>query len=48
MPTAAFPTPAKRPEYSSLDTSKYRSAFNWEIPHWEDALRRCLRNMNMS
>ena len=48
IPTAAFPTPAKRPEYSSLDTSKYRSTFNWEIPHWEDALRRCLRNMNMS
>lgn len=48
IPTADFPTPATRPHYSVLDTSKYQSTFGWQIPDWEDALRRCLRNMNMS
>lgn len=40
--TADYPTPAKRPPYSVLDKNKIKSAFGLEIPHWRDALKRCL------
>lgn len=43
IPTAEYPTPAKRPAFSLLDTSKIRSAFQLEIPGWEDSLQRCLQ-----
>ena len=45
IPTSDRPTPAKRPKFSVLNTEKYQKAFDWEIPDWEDGLRRCLRNM---
>lgn len=48
IPTIDFPTPATRPKYSVLNTQKYSKAFGWEIPNWEDGLRRCLRNMKLS
>jgi len=43
--SSEFPTPAKRPRYSVLNTEKYQKTFESKIPDWEDGLRRCLRNM---
>ena len=40
-----FPTPAERPSYSVLDKSKIKQNFDIEIPHWRDALKRCLNKM---
>jgi dTDP-4-dehydrorhamnose reductase len=40
--TKDFPTPAKRPAYSVLDTSKIEQALSLSIPHWEAALRDCM------
>lgn len=40
--TAEYPTPARRPAYSVLDTSKVQHAFSLEPPPWTDALDRCL------
>ena len=40
--TAAFPTAAKRPQYSVLDTTKIRDTFNIDIPDWKDSLQNCL------
>jgi dTDP-4-dehydrorhamnose reductase len=37
--TKDFPTPAKRPAYSVLDTSKIENDLEIGIRHWEDALR---------
>jgi dTDP-4-dehydrorhamnose reductase len=37
-----FPTPAKRPAYSVLDTQKIEKALNLHIPHWELALSDCI------
>jgi dTDP-4-dehydrorhamnose reductase len=44
--TKDFPTPAKRPAYSVLDTSKIEEALSLSIPHWEEALANCMKEMN--
>ena len=44
--TKDFPTPAKRPAYSVLDTSKIEEALSLSIPHWEDALANCMKEIN--
>ena len=44
--TKDFPTPAKRPAYSVLDTSKIEEALSLSIPHWEDALASCMKDIN--
>jgi dTDP-4-dehydrorhamnose reductase len=43
--TADFPTPAKRPAYSVLDTSKIEKDLGIEIPHWETALQACYQQI---
>jgi len=43
--TADFPTPAKRPAYSVLDTSKIERDLGIEIPHWETALQACYQKI---
>lgn len=45
IPGSDFPTPAKRPNYSVLDTSKIMNDFQLIIPDWKDALRRCLTRL---
>ena len=40
--TLQFPTPAARPSYSVLDTSKISSTYNIVVPEWKDSLRKCL------
>lgn len=41
--TADYPTPAKRPLNSRMDTAKFRKAFGVEtIPGWQDALSRVM------
>jgi dTDP-4-dehydrorhamnose reductase len=36
--TADYPTPAKRPAYSVLDSSKLQREFNCRLPDWQQAL----------
>ena len=40
--TSQFPTPAARPSYSVLDTSKIAETFNITIPEWKESLQKCL------
>ncbi|MBK8493609.1 MAG: dTDP-4-dehydrorhamnose reductase [Chitinophagaceae bacterium] len=40
--TAQYPTAAKRPAYSVLDTAKIAATFPVEIPNWEISLEKCL------
>jgi len=42
IPTSSYPTPAKRPLYSLLDTSKIRKLLQLEIPLWQDSLKKCI------
>ena len=43
--TDKFPTPAKRPAYSVLDTQKIENDLSIQIPKWEDALLECYHKL---
>lgn len=40
-----FPSPVKRPSYSVLDKTKFKSTFNQCIPYWTDSLKICINNL---
>ena len=40
--TAEYPTPARRPAYSVLATSRFESTFGAALPDWRQALAECL------
>ncbi|MEJ8835255.1 dTDP-4-dehydrorhamnose reductase [Ramlibacter sp. AN1133] len=42
VPTSAFPTPARRPHNSRLDTERFRAAFGLALPPWERGVARML------
>ncbi|MFZ4103124.1 MAG: dTDP-4-dehydrorhamnose reductase [Sediminibacterium sp.] len=44
--TKDFPTPAKRPAFSVLDTSKIEQDVEMDIRHWEDALKECMNHLS--
>ncbi len=41
--TEEFPRPAKRPEYSVLENSMFKTRFNYQFNEWEDALIKYLK-----
>lgn len=43
--TPEFPTPAKRPAFSLLDTQKIRDTFQLTIPQWEHSLDVCISRL---
>lgn len=43
--TDQYPTVAKRPKYSVLDTKKIRDTFSINIPEWKVSLQACLKAM---
>ena len=43
--TAQYPTPARRPLNSRLDTSKLQAAFGLQLPHWKVHARRMLQEI---
>lgn len=45
IPTSAYPTPAKRPHNSRLDTRKLRESFSLHLPHWQDGVSRMLKEV---
>ena len=42
VPTSAFPTPAKRPANSRLNTEKFQQAFGLNLPDWTVGVERML------
>lgn len=40
--TSEYPTPAKRPAFSILDTHKIENLLNFQIRPWKDALKECI------
>lgn len=45
VPTSAYPTKAKRPAYSLLDKSKIKEVYQFDIPTWEDSLKKELKHL---
>lgn len=46
IPTTSYPTPAKRPLYSVLDTSKIKGLLQIKIPSWKESLEKCIGVLN--
>jgi dTDP-4-dehydrorhamnose reductase len=46
IPTSAYPTPAKRPAYSVLDSTRSWADLGVEPLHWRAALRSCLADID--
>jgi len=42
VPTSAFPTAARRPHNSRLDTRKLQTSFGLHLPHWQSGITRML------
>ncbi|MGY2157621.1 dTDP-4-dehydrorhamnose reductase [Pseudomonas tolaasii] len=42
IPTSAYPTPARRPGNSRLNTQKLQKAFSLRLPDWQDGVARML------
>jgi len=40
--TADYPTPARRPAYGVLATSRFESTFGFALPNWREALADCV------
>ena len=45
VPTSAFPTPARRPRNSRLNTSRLQSVFGLALPPWQSGVERMLREV---
>lgn len=45
IPGTAYPTPASRPAYSVMDTSKVQADFGIILQPWEERLAQCLRQL---
>ena len=43
--SSEYPTPARRPANSRLDTSKLRSVFGLELPNWQSGVRHILQQI---
>lgn len=48
IPTSQYPTPAKRPAFSLLDTSKIKSVYGVTIPEWKASLTKCLDHLKQA
>ncbi len=46
VPTSAFPTPARRPHNSRLDTRKLQTTFGLTLPPWQTGVNRMLKEIN--
>jgi len=40
IPSASYPTPAKRPDFSLLDKKKIKTIYNLDVPNYKDSLKK--------
>ncbi len=43
IPTSAYPTLAKRPKYSIVDTERIENKLGVTIPTWQESLKKCMK-----
>lgn len=42
IPSSAYPTPAKRPQYSLLDKTKIKNTFGVIVPDYKESVKKCM------
>ena len=47
IPTAEYPTPARRPLNSRLDKTRLRTTFDVKLPTWQDGLNECMEQIGI-
>jgi dTDP-4-dehydrorhamnose reductase len=45
LSTEQYPTPARRPANSRLNTARFRETFGLRLPHWQESLRHVLQQI---
>ncbi|MDV7341630.1 dTDP-4-dehydrorhamnose reductase [Terasakiella sp. A23] len=45
IPTEEYPTLAKRPAFSALNTEKFTTTFGFSLPKWQESLHECLNQL---
>jgi dTDP-4-dehydrorhamnose reductase len=45
IPSSAYPTPAKRPQYSLLDKTKIKNTFGVVVPGYRESLVKCMEQL---
>ena len=45
IPASSYPTPAKRPSFSSLNLEKIKERLNLDVPNWEVSLKGVIQKM---
>ncbi|HAT7643686.1 TPA: sugar nucleotide-binding protein, partial [Enterobacter asburiae] len=48
VPTSAYPTPARRPKNSRLNTEKFQANFDLVLPSWDIGVKRMLAELFMT
>lgn len=45
IPASSYPTPARRPQNSRLDTHKLQQTFGLHLPHWQEGVKHILQQI---
>lgn len=48
IPTAQYPTPARRPHFSLLNTEKIQKVYGVLVPDWRDSLAVCIQRLQQN
>ncbi|WP_348810477.1 dTDP-4-dehydrorhamnose reductase [Flavobacterium maritimum] len=47
IPSSAYPTPAKRPQYSLLDKTKIKNTFGVIVPDYKESVKKCMEMLKV-
>jgi dTDP-4-dehydrorhamnose reductase len=45
VPSSSYPTPAKRPAFSVMNTARVSEIFGVEMRHWRTSLEKCIKKI---
>jgi dTDP-4-dehydrorhamnose reductase len=48
IPSSAYPTPAKRPQYSLLDKTKIKNTFGVIVPDYKESVKKCMELLKVN
>ena len=48
IPSSNYPTPAKRPFYSAMNTTKIQNSFGVQLKDWKESLQACIQQLQQA